>query len=107
MTEIILLVAWLVIFTVIVAATYKIRQLIQDLKAEGDDEKADSLQTAQNWFYALIVIASVCGIGILYLFLKGTIYESHFFEWLNLTVRLIHITFGIAWIGASFYFVFL
>ncbi|OUR94786.1 hypothetical protein A9Q87_02470 [Flavobacteriales bacterium 34_180_T64] len=34
-------------------------------------------------------------------------YESHFFEWLNLSVRLIHITFGIAWIGASFYFVFL
>ncbi|OGX83931.1 hypothetical protein BEN48_03865 [Hymenobacter glacialis] len=28
-------------------------------------------------------------------------------EWLNIVVRLMHITFGIAWIGASFYFVFL
>jgi uncharacterized membrane protein len=28
-------------------------------------------------------------------------------EWMNLIVRLMHITFGIAWIGASFYFVFL
>ncbi|RYY99948.1 MAG: hypothetical protein EOO11_03275 [Chitinophagaceae bacterium] len=28
-------------------------------------------------------------------------------EWLNIVVRLLHITFGIAWIGASFYFVFL
>jgi len=39
--------------------------------------------------------------------LKGTIWESHLFEWMNLVVRWIHITFGIAWIGASFYFVFL
>jgi uncharacterized membrane protein len=107
MIEIILLLVWLIIFIGIVAATYKIHHLINGFKAEGQEEKADSLQTAQNWFYAFIVIASVCGIGILYLFLKGTIYESHFFEWLNLTVRLIHITFGIAWIGASFYFVFL
>jgi len=42
-----------------------------------------------------------------YLTIQGTPYEGHFREWLNLIVRLIHITFGIAWIGASFYFVFL
>jgi len=107
MIEVILLIAWLVIFSVIVAATYKLHHFIKELKTQENYEKADSLQTSQNWFYALIVIASICGVGILYLFLKGTIYESHFFEWLNLTVRLIHITFGIAWIGASFYFVFL
>jgi len=107
MIEVLLLIAWLIIFITAVAATYKLHQLIKKLKAEGDYEKADSLQTSQNWFYVLIVAASFCGIGILYLFLKGTIYESHFFEWLNLTVRLLHITFGIAWIGASFYFVFL
>ena len=107
MIEVILLLAWLVIFSVIVAATYQLHHSIKALKAQENYEKADTLQTSQNWFYGLIVIASVCGIGILYLFLKGTIYESHFFEWLNLTVRLIHITFGIAWIGASFYFVFL
>ena len=38
---------------------------------------------------------------------KGTVYEGHLMEWLNIVVRLMHITFGIAWIGASFYFVFL
>jgi len=42
-----------------------------------------------------------------YLTIEGTPYEGHFREWLNLIVRLAHITFGIAWIGASFYFVFL
>ena len=33
--------------------------------------------------------------------------EAHIIEWLNLSVRWIHIITGIAWIGASFYFVFL
>ena len=107
MIEVFLLIAWLVIFSGIVVATYKLHQSIKELKAEENYEKAETLQTSQNWFYALIIIASVCGIGVLYMFLKGTIYESHFFEWINLVVRLMHITFGIAWIGASFYFVFL
>ena len=30
--------------------------------------------------------------------------EPHIIEWLNLAVRWMHITIGIAWIGASFYF---
>ena len=38
---------------------------------------------------------------------KGTAMEGHLMEWLNIVVRVMHITFGIAWIGASFYFVFL
>lgn len=33
--------------------------------------------------------------------------ESHVMEWLNLIVRWAHVVFGIAWIGASFYFIFL
>ncbi|MCH7525664.1 MAG: urate hydroxylase PuuD, partial [Bacteroidetes bacterium] len=107
MIEIFLGVAWFIIFIIIVVVTYKLRHLINVYKAENNEEKVESLQTSQNWFYAFLVIASLCGIGILYLFLKGTIWESHLFEWLNLTVRLLHVTFGIAWIGASFYFVFL
>ena len=107
MVAFILLFAWLVIFSVVIFATYRLHHAIKHFKGLERDDKVDALQTSQNWFYAFIVIASLCGIGILYLFLKDSIYESHFFEWLNLTVRLIHITFGIAWIGASFYFVFL
>ncbi|SFZ89346.1 Uncharacterized membrane protein [Flaviramulus basaltis] len=107
MIEILILIAWLIIFTIIIAATYKTHHLINHHKNEGNNDVAENLQTSQNWFYTFIIIASISGIGILYLFLKDTIYESHLFEWLNLTIRLIHITFGIAWIGASFYFVFL
>src|SRR5690606_36383463 len=32
---------------------------------------------------------------------------SHIFDWLNLVVRWIHVIVGVAWIGASFYFVWL
>jgi len=33
--------------------------------------------------------------------------EAHLFEWLNLSIRWIHMITGVAWIGASFYFVWL
>lgn len=33
--------------------------------------------------------------------------EAHLTEWLNLAIRWIHLIVGIAWIGASFYFVWL
>jgi uncharacterized membrane protein len=33
--------------------------------------------------------------------------EAHLIEWLNLSVRWVHVITGIAWIGASFYFNFL
>lgn len=42
-----------------------------------------------------------------YAFVRGTSFESHAIEWMNLVVRWMHVVFGIAWIGASFYFVFL
>ena len=52
-------------------------------------------------FTIIAIIASI------YFMVKGTVYEGHLMEWLNIVVRVMHITFGIAWIGASFYFVFL
>ncbi|WP_458129531.1 urate hydroxylase PuuD [Pseudomonas sp. Z2-11] len=33
--------------------------------------------------------------------------EAHMLEWLNLSVRWVHMITGVAWIGASFYFVWL
>ncbi len=60
-----------------------------------------------GYLYALAGIAVVLILYAFYLTIEGTVYEGHFREWLNLVLRLMHITFGIAWIGASFYFVFL
>jgi len=107
MLEIILSSALFISFIVIVAMTYKLHDLVKSHKEKEEDDKAEKLQKLQNWFYVLIVLSAVCGVFIIYMLVKGTVYESHLFEWMNLVVRWIHITFGIAWIGASFYFVFL
>jgi uncharacterized membrane protein len=57
--------------------------------------------------YAGIVTTLLAMVASVYFLVKGTVYEGHLIEWLNIVVRVMHITFGIAWIGASFYFVFL
>jgi uncharacterized membrane protein len=86
-------------------------------KGKGNDEEAGSgkgkenddegLSQFQGFVYTAIVLVIVALIAHTWFVVKGTPWEGHLTEWLNLVVRLMHITFGIAWIGASFYFVFL
>lgn len=54
-------------------------------------------------FFSVLVVLIYAG----YYFTTKYHVESHVFEWLNLIVRWAHVLFGIAWIGASFYFIFL
>lgn len=89
---------------VLVIMTYRIRSL---LKSQIDEEQQEKMSMIQNWIYAAIVFTIIGIITGIYLLLKGTVYEGHLMEWMNIIVRVMHITFGIAWIGASFYFVFL
>ena len=63
--------------------------------------------TLQGYSYALILLAVIAGVGIAYVLARDSPWAGHLMEWMNIVVRLMHITFGIAWIGASFYFVFL
>ena len=76
-----------------ITMTYRLRYL-----------KSESLQ---GLLYTAIVFTAIAMVASLLFLLKGTNYEGHIMEWLNIVVRVMHITFGIAWIGASFYFVFL
>jgi len=102
------LIIWFVVLLFVSKLTYTLHHKIKKAKADEDDQLIKKIAKKQNIVYTLIVILSVLGAGIIYyFFLKNTIYEGHFFEWINLIVRWMHITFGIAWIGASFYFVFL
>ena len=71
------------------------------------EEQQEKSGMIQNWIYAAIVFTVIAIIASIYFMVKGTVYEGHLMEWLNIVVRVMHITFGIAWIGASFYFVFL
>jgi vacuolar-type H+-ATPase subunit I/STV1 len=73
----------------------------------SNDEEQEKTSLIQGWLYAGIVTTIIAIIASIYFGVKGTPYEGHLMEWLNIVVRVMHITFGIAWIGASFYFVFL
>ncbi len=75
--------------------------------AQGNEDEDKKMSDSKNYVYAAIVAVCVGMLAGLYFLLKGTVWEGHLTEWMNIVVRLMHITFGIAWIGASFYFVFL
>lgn len=83
----------------------KKEQEVKDEQAEERQQERISL--FQGFVYAAIVLIIISLLLYTYFLIRGTIWEGHLMEWLNIIVRLMHITFGIAWIGASFYFVFL
>ncbi len=84
--------------------TYRLHAIT---KKQADEEQAEKSGMIQSWIYAAIIFTIIAIIASIYFMVKGTVYEGHLMEWLNIVVRVMHITFGIAWIGASFYFVFL
>ncbi len=75
---------------------------------EISEELKESTQEI-HLFRKGISIAFISSILIyaLYRIALKTGLESHIMEWLNLTIRWAHVVLGIAWIGASFYFIFL
>ena len=76
----------------------------EQLEAEQWHEQ---LSNTNGYVYATILLAIACLLFFTYIVTNGTPWQGHLMEWLNIVIRLMHITFGIAWIGASFYFVFL
>ncbi len=102
------------ILVMLVILTYYFRHVEETAKGEQeqrDDNNAeifiDKISISQGYVYTAIVLSVIVLLIFVYLAVKGTPWEAHMMEWLNLIIRLMHITFGIAWIGASFYFVFL
>ncbi|MES2772538.1 MAG: urate hydroxylase PuuD [Bacteroidota bacterium] len=98
----------LIIMTHYFHALQKTRQqtaLVADEKRE--EKNTAKLELSKGFLYAAMIGVIIAMLACAYLIIKGTPWEGHMMEWLNIIVRLMHITFGIAWIGASFYFVFL
>jgi len=99
-----LLILFSAILVMLIIMTYRLRSASQHT---SDEKGSEHLSNVQNWIYAAIVFDIIAIIASIYFLVKGTRYEGHLMEWMNIAVRVMHITFGIAWIGASFYFVFL
>ena len=92
--------------------TYYLRSIAKEYEAEDEagldvEKKKEGIQSSQDFVYTALILVSVAMVGALYMYVKGSPWEGHLMEWMNIVTRLMHITFGIAWIGASFYFVFL
>jgi uncharacterized membrane protein len=92
--------------------TFHFRSLTnnQDEQTSNQDESEiyqNKILGSHNFIYAAIILIIITILVYSYVIAKGTPLEGHMMEWLNIVVRVMHITFGIAWIGASFYFVFL
>ena len=104
----ILIVLYVVYFSVLITLGYISYKMPKIKVAQTESEETEEIKNkSQDYIYVGILLAIV---GILintYILIQGTPLESHMMEWLNIVIRLLHITFGIAWIGASFYFVFL
>jgi uncharacterized membrane protein len=106
----VIVVLYIIYFSVLVTLgylSYKMPNFLKGKSQKDPEGDEDIRNTSMNYIYAGMLMVIV---GILintYILVQGTPLEAHMMEWLNIVIRLMHITFGIAWIGASFYFVFL
>ena len=103
----------LILVFMLIGLTYRLRNSLSANLPPGTQESNNShehnekMDLFQGFIYAAIVLAILLMLGFTWYLLRGTVWEAHLMEWINIMIRLMHITFGIAWIGASFYFVFL
>lgn len=96
------------ILLMLVIMTYQLHALKKSNPTAGaSEEHTERMGLSQGFIYTSIVLVIVLMLAFTWYIVRGTPWEGHLMEWLNIIVRLMHITFGIAWIGASFYFVFL
>ena len=87
--------------------SYKMPSFLKGKSQKNPEGDEDIRNTSLNYCYVGMLLMIVGILVNTYILVEGTPLESHMMEWLNIVIRLMHITFGIAWIGASFYFVFL
>jgi uncharacterized membrane protein len=101
----------LAVLILLTKASYDAHHL-EDLQKEAAENKTtdiinEKLGLSINYIYTGIIICALLLVYIVYILLEKTIYVGHIQEWMNIIVRWMHITFGIAWIGSSFLFVFM
>jgi uncharacterized membrane protein len=71
-------------------------------------DASDEINEVGNSLKSLYIIAAVLLILLAGYYVAVYLnWESHVLEWLTLIIRWAHVVLGIAWIGASFYFIFL
>ena len=105
----------IIISIVILGIAYLVQNILTALKNRMQVEKSEITDEIEELISELKVFKKILFYLIpliwlsfsIYMTIKGSPMEGHVIEWMNLLVRWTHIIFGISWIGASFYFIFL
>ncbi len=82
MPAILLILSFAILVTLIIL-TYRIHAIS---KKQTDEEKQQKTGLIQSWIYAAIICTIIAIIASIYWMVKGTVYESHLMEWLNIVV---------------------
>lgn len=103
----------ILLFAIIYLVVKNAHRSIQEAHSNSENEvqkKLQSMLVEEIRDMKNMILYVACAFILLYLayrFTLATGLGAHVQEWLNLIVRWAHVLFGIAWIGASFYFIFL
>lgn len=89
---------------VLSALSSRVRPGQSETSDEIEELMSELLTTRKLLLYLIPIVAMVV---FVYSAIKGSPMEPHVIEWMNLLIRWAHVIFGISWIGASFYFIFL
>src|SRR5688572_8042372 len=87
-----------VILVMLIVMSYRLPAILKHNSSNNDEKQQEKINTTQNFIYAGIVLVILAIVGNTYLLVKETPRESHLMEWLNIIIRVMHFTFGIAWI---------
>lgn len=97
--------AFIIIFILAAIFLGEAIRLLKKLNITIDEDDATEIKSTRT------ILLSIAAVSLLLYFSSSAINAAglagHLFEWLNLVVRWAHVVLGIAWIGASFYFIFL
>ncbi len=88
-------------------ATYALPIFVKKQPEDWKNSWAETFDQIHNYLNVMLLVVVLALVYLTWYTVKGTPVEGHVMEWMNIIVRVMHFTFGIAWIGASFYFVFL
>ncbi len=88
-----------------------LQYLVMVMKNKSMEPATDAEDSYHGIFiYKNLFLIGACSLLLFYFGYKSVLksgLESHVMEWVNLVMRWAHVVLGIAWIGASFYFIFL
>ena len=110
---IILLISVIIILLFLTRFSHQVQNLkkkVANEEALDEDEREKLIENfvhSNEFIYTGITFCFLAIVYLVYFYFRDTIYIGHIQEWLNIVIRWMHITFGIAWIGASFFFVFM